>query len=65
MVVECRVGGSVQSVLVPMPHSFHREISNKCDPNREERHDHKANHRKNGYEQIHDSPPRTPGLANV
>ena len=40
-----------------MPHIFHREIGNERDPNREEGHNHKANQRKNGYEQVHGSPP--------
>lgn len=49
-----------------MAHIFHREIRNERDPNREEGHDHKANYRKNGYEQIHGSPPgRLAGLMSL
>jgi hypothetical protein len=40
-----------------MPHIFHGEIGNERDPNRKEGHNHKANQRKNGYEQVHGSPP--------
>jgi len=40
-----------------MAHIFHGEIDNERDPNRKEGHDHKANQRKNGYEQVHGSPP--------
>jgi hypothetical protein len=47
----------VQQFYTLVTQVFQREIGNERDPNREEGHNHKANQRKNGYEQVHGSPP--------
>jgi hypothetical protein len=54
----------VQQFYTLVTQVLQREISNECDPNREEGRNHKANERKNGCKQVHGSP-RTPSWAGV